>query len=223
MTDRFITLILIAGVLVLGAGLALWLKRRRAAFHSALAQRNWQLSRSGEKTVVVPGTGAWTLTMTRSYAAQMSPPSTHIVASTWEAPNPRTPGPVMVVGPAPAAELRDLTVTLLGSATPAMTHWLGIDRVSGARPLAPVPGVDGRVLALATDDYRPNGKLADVAEAIGTWCSVYGAEREQPAVTIDDTGICVRVRVDVLRSLDVVDAFVELGLRCQGALRGSVA
>lgn len=223
MPDRIITLIVIAGVLALGATLAVWLTRRRAAFRSALAQRDWQLSRSGEETVVVPASQAWTVTMTRSYAAQMSPPSTHIVVSTWRAESPRTRGPVMVVGPAPAAELRDLTISLLGSATPAMTHWLGIDRVSGGRALAPVPGADDRVLALATDGFRPTGTLAGVADAISTWCSVYDSEREQPAITIDDTGICVRVRVDVLRSLDIVDAFVELGLRCQGALRGSVA
>ena len=128
----------------------------------------------------------------------------------------------MVVGPAPPPELRDLTVALLGSATPAMTRWLGIDRVSGGRPLAPLSGVDDRLLAFATDGYRPVGQLNGVADAISAWCSVYRSEREQPAVSVDDTGISVRVRIDVLRSVQQIETFVELGLRCRDSLGRSM-
>lgn len=213
----------IFAILVLIATLAAWGLRRRALFRSALAHRGWQTIRSGDETTVSPTGGDWTLTTSRSFAAQMSPPSTRVVVSTWTSPIPRTPGPAMVAGPAPPPELRDLTVALLGSATPAMTRWLGIDRVSGGRPLVPLSEVDDRLLAFATDGYRPAGQLTGVADAISAWCSVNRSEREQPAVSIDDTGICVRVRVDVLRSVQQIDAFVELGLRCRDSLGPPVA
>ena len=180
--------------LALAAASALWWRRRRAAFGSALAIRGWQLSRSGDETTVAPTGGDWTITMTRSYAAQMSPPSTHVVVSTWTSPVPRAPGAALVAGPAPAPELRDLTVALLGSATPTMTRWLGIDRVSGGRPLSAVAGVDDRLLAFATAGYHPGCSLAGVADAVSAWCSRYGSEREQPAVSIDDTGVRVPQR-----------------------------
>jgi hypothetical protein len=218
-----LTVFAILAALVLAATLAVWWMRRRAAFRSALAQRGWQSVRSGDETTVVPTSGDWTITTSRSFAAQMSPPSTRVVVSTWTSPIPRTPGPAMVAGPAPPPELRDLTVALLGSATPAMTRWLGIDRVSGGRPLVPLSEVDDRLLAFATDGYRPAGQLTGVADAISAWCSVNRSEREQPAVSIDDTGICVRVRVDVLRSVQQIDAFVELGLRCRDSLGPPVA
>jgi hypothetical protein len=149
----------------------------------------------------------------------MSPPGAHIVVSTWTSPTPRAEGAALVVGPAPPPELRSLTVALLGSATPAMTELLGIDRVSGGRPLQPLGSVDERLLAFATPGYPSPGRLTALAEAISSWCSRFGSEREQPAVTVDDSGVRVRVRTDVLRSVDRVDAFVELGLRCRDSLR----
>lgn len=78
--------------------------------------------------------------------------------------------------------------------------------------------MDDRLLAFATEGFRPSGKLTEVADAIGVWCSRYNTERLQPAVTVDDSGLCVRVRADVLRSLDQMDAFIELGLRCRDGL-----
>ncbi len=215
--DPIIVLILVAALTLAAAALAWWM-RRQAQFRSALAHRGWELTRSGDQTTVVPATGDWIVTMIRSFAAQMSPPSSHVVVSTWTSPIPTAQGAAMVAGPAPPAELRDLTVALLGSVTPAMTHWLGIDRVGGGRPLSPVPGIDDRLLAFATAGYHPGGSLAGVADAVSAWCSCYGSEREQPAVSIDDAGVRVRIRADVLRSADQIDAFVELGLRCRGAL-----
>jgi hypothetical protein len=211
-----VVLILVAAPTLAAAALAWWM-RRQAQFRSALAHRGWEPARSGDQTTVVPATGDWTVTRSRSFAAQMSPPSSHVVVSTWTSPIPTAQGAI-VAGPAPPAELRDLTAALLGSVTPAMTHWLGIDRVGGGRPLSPVPGIDDRLLAFATAGYHPGGSLAGVADAVSAWCSRYGSEREQPAVSIDDAGVCVRIRADVLRSADQIDAFVELGLRCRGAL-----
>lgn len=208
---------------VLLATLAVWWMRRRAELRSALAHRGWQTTRSGDETTVSPNSGDWTITISQSFAAQMSPPSSRVVVSTWTSLVPRAQGAAMVAGPAPPPELRDLTVALLGSATPAMTRWLGIDRVSGGRPLVPLSGVDDRLLAFATDGYRPMGRLTGVADAISAWCSVNRSEREQPAVSIDDTGICVRVRVDVLRSVQQIDSFVGLGLRCRDSLGRSLA
>ena len=156
----------ILAALVLLATLASWWLRRRTLFRSALAHRGWQTVRSGDETTVVPAGGDWTITMSRSFAAQMSPPSTRVVVSTWTSPSPRVEGAAMIAGPAPAPELRALTVELLGSATPAMTRWLGIDRVSGGRALAPLSGVDDRLLAFATAGYRPPGRLKGVADAI---------------------------------------------------------
>ena len=218
--DPIIVLILVA-VLTLAAAAIGWWMRRQARFRSALAHRGWELTRSGDQTTVIPATGDWTVTMSRSYAAQMSPPSTHVVVSTWTSPIPTAPGAAMVAGPAPPAQLRDLTAALLGSMTPAMNHWLGIDRVGGGRPLSAVAGVDDRLLAFATAGYHPGGSLAGVADAVSAWCSRYGSEREQPAVSIDDTGVRVRIRADVLRSADQIDAFVELGLRCRDGLSRS--
>lgn len=220
MSTNFVTALITIATVTGAISLGVWQLRRRAAFRSGLAQRGLQISRHGEVTTITPDAGDWSVTMTRSFASQMSPPGSHIVVSTWTSPTPRAEGAALVVGPAPPPELRSLTVALLGSATPAMTNWLGIDRVSGGRPLEPVPSVDERLLAFATAGYPHPGDLIGVADAIGVWCSRYGSEREQPAVTVDDSGVRVRVRTDVLRSVDRVDAFVELGLRCRDSLRG---
>lgn len=219
MSPLTITAFVTVATIALAVSIAVWQTRRRRRFRSGLAQRGLQISRKGSDATVAPETGDWTVTMTRSFAAQMSPPGSHIVVSTWTSPTPRVAGATMIVGPAPPPELRNLTVALLGSATPEMTNWLGIDRVSGGRPLEPVPSVDERLLAFATAGYPHPGDLAAVADAIGAWCSHYDSEREQPAVTVDEVGVRVRVRTDVLRSLDRADAFVELGLRCREGLR----
>lgn len=219
MSPTLVTILVAIATVALAAALAVWQLRRRAAFRSGLAQRGLHINRAGDDTTLTPDAGDWLVTMTRSFAAQMSPPSSHIVVSTWTSPTPRAERAVLVVGPAPPPDLRKLTAALLGAATPAMTAWLGIDRVTGGRPLEPVRSVDERLLAFATAGYPPPGDLADVADAIGAWSSRFGSEREQPAVTVDDSGVQVRVRTDVLRSLDQIQAFVELGLRCRDGLR----
>ena len=219
MSASAVTVLIAITTAALALALVVWQVRRRAAFRSGLTQRGLQLDRRGDDSIVTPESGDWSVTMTRSFASQMSPPSTHIVVSTWTSPTPRVTGAVLVMGPSPPPELRELTITLLGSATPAMTGWLGIDRVSGGRSLQPVPAADHRLLAFATAGYRPSDDLAGIAEAISGWCSRYGSERDQPAVTVDEDGVRGRVRTDVLRSLDQVDAFIELGLRCRDGIR----
>ncbi|BBX17902.1 hypothetical protein CRI77_16385 [Mycolicibacterium duvalii] len=216
--DLSTTLVVIAAALLLAATALTWWLRRRAAFQSALQQRGWRLRTDGDDTVVVPATGDWTLTMRRSYVGQMSPPGKHLVTSVWTCPMPATLGPVLVAGPAPPPELRELAAGLVGSVSPTVTRWLGIDRVSDGRPLRPVPAMDDRLLVFATDGIGPIGTLRAVADAIGDWCSVYETEREQPVLLLDRSGMSVRVRTDVLTSVDVADAFVTLGLRCRGAL-----
>jgi len=90
-------------------------------------------------------------------------------------------------------------------------------------PLRAVPSVDERLLVFATDGYGCAGALTDVADAVSAWCEVYPAEREQPVVSINDAGIGVRVRIDVLRSIEQLEAFVDLGIRCRGAIGRSRA
>lgn len=212
------SLFVAAVVLVCAAAVAAWWLRRRRAFRAALAQRGWQCFRDGETTTVVPVHGDWTVTMCRSFAGQMSPPSSHIVTSVWSAPTPAVRTGALVAGPAPDPESRDLAANLLGSATPAMTRLLGIDRVADGRPLHAVPSTDHRLLVFATDGYGPTGALTGVAEVVSEWCAVHTAERERPVVTIDDNGIRVRVRSDVVRSVEQLAAFIDLGLRCRDAI-----
>jgi hypothetical protein len=218
MSTNFVTALVTIATVTGAISLGVWQMRRRAAFRSGLAVRGLLISRHGEITTITPDAGDWSVTMTRSFASQMSPPGSHIVVSTWTSPSPRADGAALVVGPAPPPGLRSLTVALLGSATPAMTELLGIDRVSGGRPLQPLGSVDERLLAFATPGYPSPGHLTGLAEAISSWCSRFGSEREQPAVTVDDSGCRVRVRIDVLRSLDQVDSFIELCLRCRDGL-----
>ena len=210
--------LLVAGTLILAAALLLWSLRKRAAFRSGLTQRGWQLVRRGQTSTVVPAAGDWKITMTRSYAAQMTPPSTHVVTTVWTAPTPAVQAAALIVGPAPRAELRELATELLGAAPAAVTRWLGIDRVSRGLPLRAVPSVDPRLLAFATENYASPGALTDIADAVSAWCEVFTAEREHPVVSINDAGVCVRVRTDVLGSFDQLDAFVLLGNRCRVAL-----
>ncbi|MGB0961275.1 MAG: hypothetical protein ACPGVY_01100 [Mycobacterium sp.] len=220
--DLLSTIIVVTATVLLAAALLWWTLRRRARFRAAVEHRGWQLSRSGQTTTVVPATGDWTVTLTRSYAVQMSPPGSRVITTVWRAPTPAVQAAALIAGPAPDPELRDLAAELLGSATAVMTRWLGIDRVSGGRPLSSVPS-DARLLVFATEGYGSVGALTDVAEAISAWCEVYPAEREQPVMSINDAGIGVRVRTDVLRSVEQLDAFVDLGLRCGGAIGGSRA
>ncbi|MDY6998410.1 MAG: hypothetical protein SW019_17555 [Actinomycetota bacterium] len=219
--DVSTTLVVAAATLLIAATTLAWWLRRRASFHAALQQRGWHVSTEGDDTVVVPVTGDWTLTMTRSFASQMSPPSTHIVTSIWTCPTPATLGAVLVAGPAPPPELRELAADLIGGAPPWISRLLGIDRVSGGRPLQPVTGKDDRLLVFASDGIGPTGTLRPVADALAEWCAVFTAEREQPVLTMDRSGLSVRVRVDVLDSVETADAFVNLGLRCRGAVNRS--
>ncbi|GJF11761.1 hypothetical protein NGTWS0302_12040 [Mycolicibacterium cyprinidarum] len=217
------TAVVVGVTLLIAAAVLTWSLRRRAAFRSTLTQRGWQLSKHDEATTVIPATGDWTVTMTHSYAAQMSPPSTHVVTTVWSAPTPATPAAALIAGLAPRPELRELAAELLGSATPAMTHLLGIDQVSDGRPLRAVPSVDERLLVFATEGYGSPGALTDIADAVSAWCEAYPSEREQPVVSINDAGVAVRVRTDVLRSVEQLDAFVDLGKRCRSALGRSQA
>ncbi len=213
------TTLVVAAVTLLAIATALaWWLRRRTWFHSALEQRGWNLTTNGDKTVVVPVTGDWTLTMSRSFAAQMSPPSSHIVTSVWTCPTPATLGPVLVAGPAPPAELRKLAAGLVGDAPPAITRYLGLDRVTGGRPLKEIPAMDERLLVFASDGLGPLGTMGAVADAITEWCSTFTSERDQPVLTMDKSGLSVRVRSDVLRSVETADAFVNLSLRCRSAV-----
>lgn len=221
--DLLSTFAVVAVALILAAGVLLWSLRRRAAFRSALEKRGWRYSRGGETATVVPATGDWTVTMTNSYAAQMSPPSSRVVTTVWTAPTPALQSAALIAGPAPRPELRDLAAQLIGSATATMAHWLGIDRISDGRPLHAVPSADDRLLVFATEDYRFPGPLTDVADAVSAWCRLYPAEREQPVVSIDDAGVRVRVRTDLLRSVEQLDAFVDLGIRCRAAIGRSLA
>lgn len=216
-------LLVVVLTLVFAAAVAAWSLRRRAAFRSALAQRGWQRFKHGETTTVVPANDDWKVVVARSFAAQMSPPSSHVVTSVWSAPTPAVHAAALVAGPAPDPELRDLAASLLGSATPAMTHLLGIDRVADGRPLRPVPSTDQRLLVFATDGYGPAGALTDVADAVSAWCAVHRAEREQPVVSVGDEGVRIRVRTDVGRSVEQLDAFVDLGMRCRDAVGRSLA
>ncbi len=132
--DLLSNLLVAAVALAVAAAVWGWLLRRRAAFRAALAHRGWQRTRRGEKTTVAPATGDWSVTVSRSFAAQMSPPSSHVVTSVWSAPTPVVHDAARVAGAAPEPQLRDLAVELLGSATPAMTRLLGIDQVSEGTP-----------------------------------------------------------------------------------------
>lgn len=212
------TLVVIAVALLVAVTALAWWLRRRAWFHSALQQRGWRMHTRGEDTVVVPVTGDWTLTMSRSFTAGMSPPATHAVTSTFACPTPATLGARLIAGPAPPKELRDLAGDLIGAAPPALTRWLGIDEAGGGRPLRALPAMDERLLVFATDGIGPTGTLRALADAICDWCATFDEEREQPVLTIDGSGLSVRVRTDVVHRLDAADAFVNLGLRCRGAL-----
>lgn len=221
--NLFNALVVIAGTAMLAAALLWWTLRRRALFRSALTQRGWQLSRHGETTSVFPTGADWTIEMTRSYAPQMSPPSSRIVTTVWTAPTPAVQEAALIAGPAPRPEVRKLAAELVGSATALMTRWLGIDRVSGGRPLREVESTDQRLLVFATEGYGDTGPLTDVAEAVSRWCEAYPKEREHPVVSVNDAGVCVRVRTNVLRSVEQLDAFVDLGMRCRAAIRRSRA
>ena len=67
--------------------------------------------------------------------------------------------------------------------------------------------------------------LAVVAMVVVAWMpkpvpvETAAVTRGELVVTVDEDGVRVRVRTDVLRSLDQVDAFIELGLRCRDGIR----
>ncbi len=161
----------------------------------------------------------WSLNRRAAFRST-SPSGPQVVTTVWNAPTPAVQEAALIAGPAPRPELRDLAAGLLGSATAAMTRWLGIDRVSGGRPLSSAPSADERLLVFATEGYGPVGTLTDVADAICAWCEAHPAEREQPVVSINDAGIGIRVRTNLLRSVEQLDAFVDLGKRCRSAIGG---
>lgn len=192
-------------------------RRQRAQFDALLTEHGWTRLRDGESSFVGPGDTDWTVRTTRSFAAQQTPPSTHIVVSTWSSAWPRRSDGAVLAGPTPPGPLRDVAVDLLDSLGGPMRGWLGLTRVGGGARLRPLRSADPRLLVLTTADSDVSG-LAGVADAVTGWCSRYGSERDQPAVTLDADGVTVRVRTDVMRAPERLLAFVELGIGCRAAL-----
>ena len=131
----------------------------------------------GDDATVVPAIGDWTVTVARSFAAQMSPPSTHVVTSVWACPTPATLGPVLVVGPAPPSELRELATGAGRFGAP------GHLPVSGARALHRRPPAAGGVdHGRQADRVRDRRHRADRNPALGgrrdlPMVRQFGAER----------------------------------------------
>ncbi|MCX2932199.1 hypothetical protein ORI20_18150 [Mycobacterium sp. CVI_P3] len=211
-------LVLAVMVGILGAAaLIARARRRRARFDALLGERGWTRLREGDCTTVRPEHGDWEVRTTRSFAAQQSPPSTHIVVSTWASAWPGHPGGAVLAGPSPPGPMRDMAIGLIGSLDGPLRGWLGLTRVGGGARLRPLSSADPRLLVLATVDGEVPG-LAGVADAVSTWCARYGGERDQPAVTLDTDGVTVRVRSDAMHSPERLLAFVELGMACRTAL-----
>lgn len=116
--------------------------------------------------------------------------------------------------------MRQLAVQLIGSipSDSKVGGWLGLVRVGNGEPLRHLASVDARLLALGTGHAGRLGSLSGVAAAVQSWTASYSSERAQPAITFDGQGVLVRVRVDVLKSVDQLVAFVDLGQSCATSL-----
>lgn len=194
-------------------------RQRRIAMRRLLAERGWSSVRDGETTIIAPADNAWALRMTQSFAAQQNS-STRIVTTTWSAASPCSSGGAVIAGPTPPEPMRQLAVQLIGSIPPdsKVGGWLGLARVGNGEPLRHLPSVDARLLALATGASVPLGSLSGVADAVQSWTTSYSSERAQPTITFDSRGVLVRVRVDVLKSVDQLVAFVDLAKSCAASL-----
>ena len=209
---------LVVMLVVLGSGVLLARsRRRRAHFDALLGERGWARLRDGGTTIVRPEHDDWEVRTTRSFAAQQTPPTTHIVISTWSSASPCRSTGAVLAGPSPPGPLREMAIGLIGSLDGRTRGWLGLGRVGGGAPLRALDAADPRLLVLATTDDEVPG-LAGVADAVSAWCASYPAERDQPAVTLDADGVTVRVRTDVMQAPLRLQAFVELGLACRAAL-----
>lgn len=193
--------------------------QRRGAVRMLLAERGWSSVRDGEATVITPHDNSWVLRMTQSFAAQQTG-STRIVTTTWSAPSPRSADGAVIVGPTPPEPMRELAVQLIGSIPPngKFGGWLGLAHVGKGEPLRHLTSVDARLLALSTGHPGQLGSLSGVAAAVESWTTSYSSERAQPAITFDGEGVRVRVRVGVLKSVDQLVAFVDLGHSCASSL-----
>lgn len=192
-------------------------RRRRARFDAALGEQGWTQLREGDSTIVRPQRGDWEVRSTRSFAVQQTPPTTHIVVSTWSSEWPRRPAGAVLAGPSPPGALRELAIGLIGSLEGPLPGWLGLTRVGGGTRLRALGSADPRLLVLTTGDDGVPG-LAGVADAVSAWRERYPGERDQPAVTLDTDGVTVRVRTDAMQAPERLLAFVELGLGCRAAL-----
>ncbi len=173
--------------------------------------------RDGDSTTVRPERGDWEVRTTRSFATQQSPPSTHIIVSTWSSTWPTSSHGTLLAGPSPPGPLRDMAIGLIGSLNGPLRGWLGLTRVGDGAELRALDTPDPRLLAFTTADGDGAG-LAGVADAVSAWCARYDNERDQPAVTLDTDGVTVRVRSDAMQAPERLLAFVELGLACRTAL-----
>lgn len=211
---------MLVAVVATAAGLYLVVRaraRRRAALGRLLDERGWTVARDGETTIVTPATDTWVLRMRRAFATQQSVPGTHVVTSIWTAPQPRRAGGALLAGPSPPGPVREIAVALIGSLDAKLAGWIGMARVDGGQPLQTVLPSDPRLLVLGTTDTETPGMLSAVADAVAGWCARYPSEREQPAVSLSESGLEVRVRVDVLSSAARLADFVDL---CEGCRAG---
>lgn len=210
-------------IAVVAAAAALYLvmrarARKRAALARLLDERGWTVHRDGETTTVTPAADGWVLRMRRGFATQQSVPGTHVVTSIWTAPASRSTGGALLAGPSPPGPVREIAVALIGSLDAKLAGWIGMARVDGGQPLQNVLPSDPRLLVLGTADTEVPGTLAAVADAVDQWCARYPSEREQPAVSLSEAGLEVRVRVDVLSSAARLADFVDLGEKCRAGV-----
>lgn len=218
--DRMAIAVAVLAAIVCGLGVAALLarsRRRRARFDALLGERGWMRLRNGDSTTVRPGHGDWEVRTSRSFAAQQSPSSTHIVVSTWSSAWPSHPEGALLAGPSPPGPLRDMAIGLIGSMAGPARGWLGLTRFGDGARLRPLSSADPRLLVFVTAD-RDGPELTAVADAVCAWCARHGDERDQPAVTLDTDGVTVRVRSDATRAPECLQDFVELGLACRIAL-----
>lgn len=139
------------------------------------------------------------------------------MVSTWSSPWPRLADGTILAGPTPPGPLRDLAVQLLKTANERVRGWLGLAKVSDGLQLRPLETADPRLLVLTTEATAAP-PLAALADAIDTWCTRFGAERDQPAVVFGSDGVTVRIRSDALQTPDRLTDFVDLGIASRIAL-----
>ncbi|CAN5467054.1 hypothetical protein BH11ACT7_BH11ACT7_17900 [soil metagenome] len=209
----------LAAAVMLALGIGVVAAQRRARIGALMSAHGWVRSRRDDTTTITAGDDSWAVEITRSFASQQSPPSTHIVTSTWTDAAPRRSSLALVAGPSPPPEMRDIAISAFAALPGRLKGWLGMTRPVAGAGLQIAEEVDPRLLAFVTEGQaHATGSLTAMADAVDTWCGNYGREREQPAVSLNAEGIQIRVRVDVSRSPAQLSAFVDLGRRCRAAL-----